>query len=350
MVYFIGWGLMYLALLASEISGHRSRIPLVVVITAAAIMAVLRGSVGTDTSTYEWMLDSVTLGDLSHGVEPSFVLLGWFFKLATDSSTGAVRLLSLVFFVLLFVFVMRANKNERFYLLACFLPAFVYQYSMNALRLGLASICLLLAFQWIRQSNLVSRLLWVGVALTFHYSSIFVVGYLLLQKLRWFSLKNLSIFALFALAVGGVVLVNIQYFLMKLDAYSDAVSPGSFSGMSKVILIGVMLVAVVQSSMAREAKFKLLSLTIPMVVIFFGLATLSYAGLRFLDLLAFAVPLVVLLIFNESGKEFDWRIKAGMVLFGLLSVVASSRNYFAEATLGPSPFLPYHVLDALQVY
>lgn len=159
MVYFIGWGLMYLALLASEISGHRSRIPLVVVITAAAIMAVLRGSVGTDTSTYEWMLDSVTLGDLSHGVEPSFVLLGWFFKLATDSSTGAVRLLSLVFFVLLFVFVMRANKNERFYLLACFLPAFVYQYSMNALRLGLASICLLLAFQWIRQSNLVSRLL-----------------------------------------------------------------------------------------------------------------------------------------------------------------------------------------------
>ncbi|WP_409322921.1 hypothetical protein, partial [Pseudomonas putida] len=65
MIYIFGWAMMLLALVASEITKNRSRIPVALVILFVAIVAVLRGAVGTDTNTYEWLLGLSTLDPLA---------------------------------------------------------------------------------------------------------------------------------------------------------------------------------------------------------------------------------------------------------------------------------------------
>ncbi|WP_409283110.1 hypothetical protein, partial [Pseudomonas putida] len=79
MIYIFGWAMMLLALVASEITKNRSRIPVALVILFVAIVAVLRGAVGTDTNTYEWLLGLSTLDPLAGGIEPAFTFLGWIF-------------------------------------------------------------------------------------------------------------------------------------------------------------------------------------------------------------------------------------------------------------------------------
>ena len=347
MIYIVGWGIMLLGLMVSEVVRNRSRIPAAVVIAFVAILAIFRGAVGTDTNTYEFLLESVDPAAFSGGVEPLFMVSGWLFKTVTGSAVGAVRLFALVLFGVLFYFLLHSNRNERFFLLSFFLPSFIYQYSMNTLRLGLASAVLLLVFQYIRRYRYSQRAALSIVALAFHYSSLFNLGFLLALRMRWTRWASMLGFAVFVVCALLVVLLNNDYFLMKLNAYQQVASPGRFSGLSKVVLIAVMLLAVIASRMPRPDKFKLLVLAVLLTAASFGLATVSYAGLRFLDLLSFSLPLAVMVIYNDYELDFDWAIKLGLSLVGLISVVASYRNYLQESGQGPSPFLPYHFLDLL---
>lgn len=347
MIYIFGWAIMLLALLASEITKNRSRIPVALVISFVAVLAILRGAVGTDTNTYEWMLDSAGSDVFAGGVEPIFTFLGWFFKSITGSSVGAVRLLGLLFFIVLFYYLQRSNQNERFFLLSCFLPSFIYQYSMNTLRLGLASVLLLLAFQYVRHSQYSRRAGFSLLALGFHYSSLFNAAYLMVLRMPWARWSSVLVGLLFTVAVGLLLLLKSDYFLMKLSAYRAVSSPGKFSGLSKVAVIAVMLMAVAASRMPRGDKIKLLLLSVLLTVASFALASISYAGLRFLDLLSFSLPLAVMVSYNNNNASFDGVIKLGLSAVGLLSMVASYRNYLQEMGQGPSPFLPYHLLDAL---
>ncbi|HDS0916914.1 TPA: EpsG family protein [Pseudomonas putida] len=347
MIYIFGWAMMLLALFASEITMNRSRIPVALVILFVAAVAVLRGAVGTDTSTYEWLLDSSVSDVFAGGIEPVFTFLGWLFMGVTGSSIGAVRLFGLLLFVILFYYLLRSNANERFFLLSCFLPSFIYQYSMNTLRLGLASVFLLLAFQYVRHAHYSKRAGFSFVALGFHYSSIFNVAYLMMLRMPWARWSSVIAGVGFAVSVGLILILKSDYFLMKLSAYSAVSSPGKFSGLSKVAIIAVMLMAVSVSRMPRGDKMKLIMLTTGLAVAFFALASISYAGLRFLDLLCFSLPLAVLVAYNDNECAFDWVIKIGLSAVGVLSMVASYRNYLQEMGQGPSPFLPYHLLDAL---
>ncbi|AVD94325.1 EpsG family protein [Pseudomonas sp. SWI36] len=347
MIYIFGWAMMLLALVASEITKNRSRIPVALVILFVAIVAVLRGAVGTDTNTYEWLLGLSTLDPLAGGVEPAFTFLGWIFMGVTGSSVGAVRLFGLLLFIVLFYYLLRSNGNERFFLLSCFLPSFIYQYSMNTLRLGLASVFLLLAFQCARRIRYSRRVGFSLIALGFHYSSIFNVAYLMMLRVPWARWSSAIAVLGFAVCVALLLILKSDYFLMKLSAYSAVSSPGKFSGMSKVVVIAVMLMAVAASRMPRSDKMKLVILTTVLTIAFFALASISYAGLRFLDLLSFSLPLAVLVAYNDNERSLDWAIKIGLSAVGILSMVASYRNYLQEMGQGPSPFLPYHLLDAL---
>ncbi|WP_085721630.1 EpsG family protein [Pseudomonas sp. B22(2017)] len=345
MIYIFGWAVMLLALVASEITKNRSRIPAALVVFIVAVPVILRGSVGTDTNTYEWLLESAGSDIVAGGVEPIFTFLGWLFKTITGSAVGAVRLFALLLFLVLFYYVFYSNKNERFFLLSCFLPAFIYQYSMNTLRLGLASVFLLLTFQWVRRLRYSRRAFFSVVALGFHYSSIFNLAYLLLLRMRWARWSSVGGAVGLVLATASILFMKSDYFLMKFNAYSAVSSPANFSGLSKVAVIAVMLLSVAASRMHRSDKFKLMLLTVILTMASLVLASVSYAGLRFLDLLSFALPLAVLVAYNDDDRPLDWVIKFGFSAVGLLAMVASYRNYLQESGQGPSPFLPYHLLD-----
>ena len=69
----------------------------------------------------------------------------------------------------------------------------------------------------------------------------------------------------------------------------------------------------------------------------------SFAGLRFLDLLSFIVPVATCIALGSSHGLADRRIVLSILMAGLLGAVGVARNFSNEAGEGDSPFVPYQL-------
>ena len=125
--------------------------------------------------------------------------LQWF--LAND--VVVVRAVAVVAILLLWIYVYRSDEDEQYFLLAVFMPAFSYSYTMNVLRIGLASILLLLTTLQFRRSRTFGPGVGVlGVARPLrHYSLAFSLCFLA-TVLRPLSRKLMLLVVLSAAVVG----------------------------------------------------------------------------------------------------------------------------------------------------
>ncbi|WP_339651727.1 EpsG family protein, partial [Halopseudomonas pelagia] len=302
-------------------------------------------NVGTDTANYQLMFEQFSEGYSWEGIEPGFFGLGWLLAALAPSIDIAVRAVALVFFGLIAWFVARSDHNERFLLLAYLLPAFAYQYSMNALRIGLASALLLLAVQVFRRKGDMPALCVGLLALLFHYSALFSLLFIALTQRPWLRLSTLLglLVVLLGFAVG---LIFIDFYLLeKIQAYQQLQAPGGLSGVSKVVPLVIMLAGMLLSSLPRQLKLKAFIVYSVFISAAWLLTQFSYAGLRFLDLLSFSVPLSILATYSHLQLDFDRQIKVSMLAAGLVSIAGIWRGFLLERGEGKSPFLPYEVLS-----
>jgi hypothetical protein len=343
MVYPAGWAAIYFALILHSLTGYRGRFFVFVLLGYFAVLAFLRGNVGTDTASYERMLASFVGGYAWDGREPGFIALGVLLESMAPTTEFAVRAIALVFFALLAVFVIKSNRNERFLLLAYVFPAFAYQYSMNALRIGLASAVLLLALQSLRQRGGASALR-VGLTATlFHYSTAFSVLYLVISQRPWMRVySTFGMLGLLVLFSGGFLLADF-YFMEKMSAYEAMQAPGPFSGLSKILPVLLILVGVGFGILPPIEKAKLTVLGISFLFVGWLITQFSYAGLRLIDLVAFVAPLSVLATYARLGLEFDLRLRCAIVLAGAISAAGVYRGFLLGRGEGITPFLPYEI-------
>ncbi|BDG18486.1 hypothetical protein TthSNM11_06890 [Thermus thermophilus] len=100
--------------------------------------------------------------------------------------------------------------------------------------------------------------------------------------------------------------------------------------------------------MPFKTKLRAWAVIFGLGVFFQGLAFVSYAGLRFLDLVAFTTPLVLLREFDHAkkrpGRSFWW----GVGVAGIIGAVFFLRNaladYNGQLTGTLTPFLPYRTV------
>lgn len=199
MIYFFGWAAVYYALLVSAMVGYKGRALGILAIFIFAGIAVFRGSTGTDTVNYELILSEFSLSSIWEGVEPGFTLLGLFFVELSGSAETGVRIVSALFFLLVTFYYLRSDGNEAFLLLAYMAPAYFYSYSMNALRIGVASIMLLIAVQELRRDHAIKSGFVMMVAVTFHYSILFSIGCFVIGSFKRVKLRSIFFSGLFAL-------------------------------------------------------------------------------------------------------------------------------------------------------
>lgn len=341
MVYLLGWGAIYYALLVSAMVGYRGRFLGFLTVLFFAGIAIFRGSVGTDTGNYELMLSELSLERVWGGVEPGFALLGLFLTELLGSAEAGVRALSALFFILVAFYYFRSDTNEAFFLWAYLAPAYFYQYSMNTLRIGLASMLLLVAVQGVRRSHVVRSGLIALVAMTFHYSLVFSISYLMINFFQ-------KIKARYLLCVGLLFLLffylSHEYIILKMGVYSGFESPGSLSGLSKVIVVFLLVVGVLFSELPSILRSRVVFWAILISGFAVGVTAVSYAGLRLLDLIAFVLPVVILMCHTRMEKFFNWKTKLSFILAGLASAAAVYRGFLIEAGQGKSPFLPYELI------
>ena len=345
MIYLIGWGILYLMFFLTGLAGNRTRLFIAISLIVFMVFSVMRGAVGTDTANYELIVEGFSADYVWGGMEPGFVLLGKALLSVSDSGVIAVRVLSFLIFAMLFLYLGRADKNERFLLIAYILPTFVYQYSMNGLRIGLAAMLLLLATQNVRQLRYKSGMVLAVSALLFHYSSLVSLLFIWASWSRWVKTSNVLVVPFVVCALLFLLSLNGDYFLAKLLSYQDSESPNPLSGLSKVAVLLLFVAALFFSKLPNAEKTKLIVLGAGFTISFWLVSAVSYAGLRFLDLISFAFPVAILLTYSRFALNFDATMKLAFIVAGILSAASGYRNFVAEEGVGPSPFMPYHFID-----
>ncbi|MCQ4263735.1 EpsG family protein [Stutzerimonas stutzeri] len=346
MIYLFGWLLCYFFIAVEAISGYKGRFFAFLLVCYFGIVSLLRGSVGTDTANYEKMLVSVTNNYIWDGREPGFMAVAWLLSLIAPSAEIAVRLLSFIFFVVLAIFLIRSDRNERFLLVGYIIPAFAFQYSMNGLRLGLASSILMLAVQQYRINGSLAGIRVAIPSIMFHYSVFFSLSYLIVSQVGFLRVSSLfGLLTLLFFGVAGFFLLDISYVADKFSSYQMMQAPGTLSGVSRVVVVLVFVCGIAISNLPSGDRIRLSVLGLSFLFLFWLLTQYTYAGLRMLDLLCLVCPLAMAVSFARLGLNFNIPIKIVILLAGMLSVFAVYRGFLLESGLGSSPFLPYEFIS-----
>lgn len=338
--------MLYFTLILNSLSGYRNRTFGFLAILLFASVAIFRGSTGTDTASYESIFSELSLETIWDSVEPGFALLGLFLTEILGSAQAGVRAVSALFFLLIAFYYLQAERNEAFVLLTYFAPAYFYIYSMNGLRIGIASIILLLAIQALRRGHVLKGSASMIIAIFFHYTILFSIGYFIINFFNQIKLKYVLLLGLLILSF--FYFAN-EYISLKLSTYSDYELPNELSGLSKVVVIFLLILGVLFSGLPSALRIRIILSTLLFAGFAIAVTTFSYAGLRFLDLITFILPTVILMFHFEAKQPFNWRMKLSFLVAGFASAATVYRGFLMEAHQGESPFLPYELLDFFKI-
>ncbi len=347
-IYLVLWLAVYCMIGAVAMRAVPHRLAAVVLVLVFGFFAVMRGSVGTDTvDVYESMAgDLLSNGFAANIIEPGFRALLYGFARWTDSPQLAVRGIALVFAALLLAFAVRANKVESWYLFALFIPAFFIALSFNAERIGIACAILLLSLRDSRLGRPRRSMVLLFGSLLFHYSSVVILAHTWLVESRVHT-KRFIVTAVAALLVAtAFAYIGYAYVLQKYTLYalSGYEAPGPLSGLSQVAIVAIILAGLRHFHMERQLRQRTLWVTIALCVTFWAITRYSYAGLRLLDLLAFALPYSLLRAIARGDAMLTSRAKGVFVVAGFVGATFFLRNMLVEPTTSVSPFIPYHFL------
>lgn len=350
MVYLLGWLLNYYAFLLWKIR-LRYRLIFLIPISFIGTVIFIRYS-GTDTYpiyevAFRALIDNET-DTIIEGWEPGFVLLAKVLLALTGSEIWAVRGIGVFFILCLMIFVVRADKTELKYLALYFVPIFVYQYGMNAIRSGLALTVLLLGWQALRRRKWVSFILLSLMAFTFHYSVALIIALLVITEIELRNKRAIYGVGIFVLLIGFAIGFRYGYFEAKLDLYRAYESPSSISGVSRSGLIALLGAFFLFSPLPVKRKMWIFGWLMVLTLFFQVLSFYSYAGLRFVDLILFISPLALIREFDRNGREPARVFWVGLGVVGLFGAATVYRNFLSDfdgqMTGTLTPFLPYRTV------
>ncbi len=325
-------------------TGRMSRPAVYYVLIYCCLLACLRGNSGTDTEMYQDIFTAVQLGNIEWTVEPGFALVAQLLMNVGLSPEAAVRGISVLFFALIAIYATRATVTEQWVLMAFILPVFAYQYSMNGLRIGLASAALLLCTQALRQDKLHSHLAIMLIPASLQYSALLSSAWVLIARLSSRTLHLLTGAIIVAIAFLLLWVIANEYLFAKQEIYELMVSQEAHSGMARVLVIFLLCCAILMSPLSAIEKVAAVGPAIILSVISIIVARESFAGLRLLDLISFALPVVLCACLRRSSQAVNRHAGILLLAAGLLGSAGVARNFINEAGSGAAPFAPYRTL------
>ncbi len=311
---------------------------LVFLILPAFLIVVLRGNVGTDTHTYLNFFRNYKLNGFSNiTFEPGFEFLGWFFSLISLNERVSIALISTATTFILCKLFSHSREEMLIFGLILF-PIYYVDFTMNALRYGLAFTFSAVAIDELYNKKYRKTLLFAVIALLFHYSSVLVIVPFLMNYLKK------KYWVLIVLSVGSFILLfpnlfdQLMFYLdSKEYAYSLFYSPTTFSGAAPMILTLLLYFNFIINTKKKD-HVALIHLILLAEIGSFIIARFSYAGLRLQSAFLFAM-----IIFLKNNWQYINYKKRNAEILLLISFIAFSiflKNVSSD-TSGESPFSPY---------
>jgi hypothetical protein len=330
---------------------------LLLLFSPLVLVVVLRYS-GTDTyGVYEVALWHTFRPGLPTGFEAGFDALARSLLGLTGSPVWVVRGVGVLFGFLLALFLSRSDPLERRFFFLLYVPAFFFPYGMNALRAGLALALLLLAWQEMRRGRAVPALGLAALAPLFHISALVAVGLLAVGELWRWGRKGLLVLGLLALlglsllALEGDRLVEKVHLYLGLggEESGPSVLTPEAPGASRTLMVALVLGGLLLTPIPLPKRLLAVALLGGATVLFQGVAYMAgFAGVRLLELITFATPLVALRL-AEGLSERELRgLTLALVLAGGLGGAFNQKNFWEDwggrQTGTLTPFIPYHTV------
>ena len=335
--------LQFSALVVGLLAANRNRMLTystgVLVLLAFAAIAGLRGTVGTDTATYISLV-SLVMSDAQIAIEPGFLAFIKLASLLTNNPSTVVNLFSAMFFAVMLLFMFRATKLELIYLFSYFAPQYFLLYSMNGIRIGLASAFFLLFFQGWTRGNKLQAILVGAVAISFHFSILLAFVLFFFGRSSRSSHRSLSgqLIVIALLSIGSMALND--YLISQFDRYSGSRTFSEAAGLSIFIKSFVFLVFAGATPLPQKKRLRATIIAAFAVIFSMGVTQFTYAGLRLLDIVAWMLPLLYMGSLDPN-QRIGKRFVLGLLLVGMLGGAATTRNIFSSVDEGASPFIPY---------
>lgn len=347
MAYVFGWLVSYALFFSAAVQRNCSRVFATAAVLALGLLAILRGAIGTDTvSIYQSTAQQLMQSGLhaSTEMEWGFRLLLYGLVEITRSPVLAVRGVAVVFTLLLAKFAFHSNLNERLFLFAIFVPIFFYQFGLNAERIGIACALLILSLQYFRLGKDKQAVVAALLSVSFHISALVIIGYVIATSLNF---KSKRFYMIVLLVIAGAIALAVlkqNYVETKLNLYGDYPSPNKLSGLSQVAIVAILLLTLTVARMNWTTRLKIFSITTFLTIGFFVLAHFSYAGLRLLSLMSFALPYALVLQYTKASREIPLKISAVFFVAGLVGAALFYRNMFDAPHGVAGAFMPYTFL------
>lgn len=301
------------------------------------LLVGLRGNVGTDTDTYRTAFEDLLFGDLAYQTfEGGFLVFARFLLGVTRDPVVAVNVLSVVIAAIILGAALRLERDPIVFILVL-APAFLLDMSMNGLRYGLAfglaahAIC-----DFEQGKNL------RGAALALAAVGAHASAGLVLPVVAVALNTNLRVKVAVLMACLAVLYFFGEAIALKMVDYEFLVPPTAWSGVAPLAITLSTLILIVHErrvwphvSLWPVLGFFLLALAT------YGLARLTYAGIRFQFLVLFCVLVFLQVMVSRLREPIPRRVLVAMWLIGLLAFSFKMRNFFDDYGVGPSPFLPY---------
>lgn len=339
MVYLLGWGVMFISAPLQYVKGGRFFGALSILY--CAFLAIFRGDVGTDTAAYIEIFEKTLHGGEAPYGEPGFLWLSKFFLYFSHDAEVAVKLVSLFFFFVLFIVFIRCNKDGRFFIVAFFLPGYAYLYSMNALRIGVASVILFYAIQKLEKREVLKSVFGMLAAVSLHFSAILLMTFMLVFSKKIWRIKYFFFYIFLVVMLLFFIFINFEYLYGKFFLYKNFEVESGFSGLRVVLVTFCLMLGFAFCDLpSDEIIFNLIVLTF-IITFLFIMTRVSYAGLRVLEIAAISWPVAIVIAHKKNGVNFNFYMRAGFLIAGFVYATLIYIGFLKEAGEGITPFLPY---------
>jgi len=274
---------------------HLGLIPLLLLI-------LFRGFVGTDSFSYHRIILAIVSSgwDSILTIEPFFFIYAKISYFIFENLFLCVNFLSFVIIIIFYKSLKNISGNSAFFF-TTFCPIFIYNFSMNGLREGLACSLFVYSIDNLNKNKFWSFIIISLLSITSHYSILYVfIMYFIINKN--FKLK-ISYLLIVLLLISIFIYTNFEilevFLLNKYAEYSIMNTPSNFSGLSPLILLS-MLSALILSLDKFSNNLKIILFYLFNLTIFLNTNLLGYAALRFMWLNTLIICLYLIVNFRSQ--------------------------------------------------
>lgn len=339
-IYLFGYFLLFLGIILAERCRPKIKLIYIIGFIYIAFIAIFRADVGTDTGTYELIISNTSFESWhKQPTELGFNFISALLKEVNSSSKVILRILTALYFILLYIAISASPSNIKKYLLIYFVPATIFVFSMNTLRIGIALNLFIISLNVYNRNKIISVITAIA-ALLFHVSIIIYIPIIFIfQKNN--SKKLVTLFLLLFL-ITLILLIYEQHIKAKILLYSNYESPSVLSGVSDLIVFFLLIPFFYSFNTKKKFKDSFILISLSLIVISFTIAKISYSGLRILQLIVIFIPFIYIYMSNLRFGEQKLKNNSFWFLF-VASVVNAGfiLKNFIDSTGQPYGFIPY---------